>query len=56
MISSEAEFRMFTAGQSAFGVARAVVSLSTGDYVELFVCNKTSTTAVRVEYMNFTVA
>lgn len=51
---SEQEIRVSSASQSSNGNAKSIVSLSTGDYVELWVTNKTATNAVTVEYMNLT--
>lgn len=52
--ASEAEARQTTANQSVNCISKSIVQLSTGDYVELFVTNKTSTGSVTVEYMNLT--
>lgn len=52
--ASEAESRQTTANQSVNCISKSIVQFSTGDYVELFVTNKTSTGAVTVEYLNLT--
>lgn len=52
--ASEAESRQTTANQSVSCISKSIVQFSTGDYVELFVTNKTSTGAVTVEYLNLT--
>lgn len=52
--ASEQEIRQTTAGDAVTGVAKSIISLATGEYVELYVTNKTATNSVTIEYMNFT--
>lgn len=52
--TSEMEVRQNTANQASTGTSSTVVSLTTNDYIEFFVTNKTATNAVMVNYMNLT--
>lgn len=52
--SSESESRQTTANQAVSCISKSIVQFATGDYIELFVTNKTSTGAVTVEYLNLT--